>query len=420
MNRQIISKETVGVARRQEKLAVLGGTPAFSEALHVGRPNLGDRTRFLERVNEMFDRRWLTNDGPLVREFEQRICETTGVKNCVAMCNATIAMEIAIRALELRGEVIVPAYTFIATAHALQWQEITPVFADMDPATHNLSPQCIERLITPRTTGIIGVHVWGRPCDTEAIESIAQEHQLKVMYDAAHAFGCSHRGRMIGGFGECEVFSFHATKFVNSFEGGAVMTGNDELAAKMRLMRNFGFAGYDKVIYPGTNGKMTEICAAMGLTSLEAMEGVLATNRRNYEAYWENLQGLPGILLKGYDPKEHRNYQYIVVEIDETESRLNRDELVAVMQAENVLARKYFWPGCHRMEPYKSFFPNSHLLLPQTERLAARIMVLPTGQAVSVRDVHTVCEVIRTALTMADEVKGAMKSRQSAMAASSQ
>jgi dTDP-4-amino-4,6-dideoxygalactose transaminase len=294
------------------------------------------------------------------------------------------------------------------------------VFADMDPATHNLAPQCIERLITPRTTGIIGVHVWGRPCDTEAIESIAQEHQLKVMYDAAHAFGCSHRGRMIGGFGGCEVFSFHATKFINSFEGGAVMTGNDELAAKMRLMRNFGFAGYDRVIYPGTNGKMTEVCAAMGLTSLESMEEILAANRRNYEAYQENLQGLPGILLKGYDLAERRNYQYIVVEVDEAESKLNRDELVAVLQAENVLARKYFWPGCHRMEPYKSFFPNAHLLLPQTERIAARIMVLPTGQAVSVRDIEGVCEIIRTALAMADEVKGAMKSRQSTVAATLQ
>ncbi len=260
----------------------------------MGRPNLGDRERFLERAGEIFDRRWLTNDGPLVREFEARIRDISGVKHCVAMCNATIAMEIAMRALELRGEVIVPAYTFIATAHALQWQEITPVFGDMDPATHNLAPQSIERLITPRTTGIIGVHVWGRPCDTEAIETIARKHRLKVMYDAAHAFGCSHRGRMMGGFGECEVFSFHATKFINSFEGGAVMTNNDELAAKMRLMRNFGFAGYDKVIYPGTNGKLTEVCAAMGLTSLESMEGILAANRRNFKAYSGGLNGLAG------------------------------------------------------------------------------------------------------------------------------
>ena len=268
----------------------------------MGRPNLGDREVMLRRVNEIFDRRWFTNDGPLVKEFESHIQRLVGVKHCVAMCNATIALEIAIRALELRGEVIVPAYTFIATAHALQWQEITPVFADMDPVTHNIAPETIERLITPRTTGIIGVHVWGRPCDTEAIESIASKHKLKVMYDAAHAFGCSHRGRMVGSLGSCEVFSFHATKFINCFEGGAVVTNDDVLAAKMRLMRNFGFNGYDKVIYPGTNGKLTEICAAMGITSLEAMEEIIAANRRNYEAYREGLQKLSGVSLKNMRP----------------------------------------------------------------------------------------------------------------------
>ena len=394
-------------------LAILGSKAAFSEALHVGRPNLGDREAMLRRVNEIFDRRWFTNDGPLVKEFEARIQELVGVKHCVAMCNATIALEIAIRALELRGEVIVPAYTFIATAHALQWQEITPVFADMDPATHNLAPETIERLITPRTTGIIGVHVWGRPCDTEAIEAIAQKHKLKVMYDAAHAFGCSYRGKMVGNFGACEVFSFHATKFINCFEGGAVVTNDDALAAKLRLMRNFGFAGYDKVIYPGSNGKLTEVCAAMGVTSLEAMDEIIAANRRNYEIYRESLQGLAGISLKEYDGKESRNYQYIVVEVDETKSALNRDELVAVLQAENVLARKYFWPGCHRMEPYKSFYPNAHLLLPNTERLAARIMVLPTGTAVAVEDIGKVCAIIRTALSQSTAVRAAVSKRES-------
>jgi dTDP-4-amino-4,6-dideoxygalactose transaminase len=327
------------------------------------------------------------------------------------MCNATIALEIAIRALELRGEVIVPAYTFIATAHALQWQEITPVFADMDPQTHNIAPKTIERLITPRTTGIIGVHVWGRPCDTEAIESIAGRHKIKVMYDAAHAFGCSHRGRMVGNFGSCEVFSFHATKFINSFEGGAVVTNNDALAAKMRLMRNFGFAGYDNVIYPGTNGKMTEICAAMGLTSLEAMEEIVKANRRNYEVYRDGLGGLAGISLIQYDSSERPNYQYIVVEVDDTKASLSRDELVAVLQAEKVLARKYFWPGCHRMEPYKSFFPNAHLLLPNTDKLAAQIMLVPTGQAVGVEDIEKVCAIIRAALGSAVQVRAALENK---------
>jgi dTDP-4-amino-4,6-dideoxygalactose transaminase len=389
-------------------LAVFGGTPTFLESLHVGRPNLGDREAMLRRVNDIFDRRWFTNDGPLVKEFEARIQEFVGVKHCVAMCNATTALEIAIRALELRGEVIVPAYTFIATAHALQWQEITPVFADMDPATHNIAPETIERLITPRTTGIIGVHVWGRPCDTEAIESIAGKHKLKVMYDAAHGFGCSHRGQMIGRFGACEVFSFHATKFINSFEGGAVVTNDDALADKMRLMRNFGFKGFDNVIYPGTNGKMTEVCAAMGLTSLEAVDDIVAVNRRNYEAYRAGLAGLPGVSVIHYDQNQRNNYQYVVVEIDPQIAPLNRDELVAVLHAENVLARQYFWPGCHRMEPYRSLHPNASLHLPETERMAARIMLLPTGQAISVETVGVICGIIRDSFQDSEEVRAAL------------
>jgi dTDP-4-amino-4,6-dideoxygalactose transaminase len=388
-----------------KQLAILGGKPAFGQPLHVGRPNLGDRQRFLERVGDMLDRRWLTNDGPLVQEFERRICEVAGVRHCVLMCNATVALEIAIRALELKGEVIVPSYTFIATAHALQWQEITPVFGDMDPLTYNLDPGGIERLITPRTTGIIGVHVWGRACDTEAIEALGKKRGLKVMYDAAHAFGCSHGGRMIGGFGACEVFSFHATKFLNSFEGGAVVTNDDVLAAKMRLMRNFGFSGYDRVIYPGTNGKMTEVCAAMGLTSLESLEALIAINRRNYQAYREGLQGLPGMSLIVYPPQERSNFQYIVVEVDPEVCPLNRDELVRVLHAENVLARRYFWPGCHQMEPYRSYFPNARLLLPNTERQAARIMVLPTGQSVAPEDISKICGIIETATEYAGSVR---------------
>lgn len=389
----------------KDSLHLLGGTKAFANPLHVGRPNIGDRSRFLARVDEMLDRRWLTNAGPFVAEFEKRICELIGVRHCIAMCNATIALEIAIRALDLRGEVIVPAYTFVATAHALQWQEVTPIFADMDPRTHTMDPALIERLITPRTTGIVGVHVWGRACAPEAITEIAARRGLKVVFDAAHAFGCSHNGRMIGGFGACEVFSFHATKFINCFEGGAIVTNDDALAAKLRLMRNFGFEGYDRVIYLGTNGKMTEICAAMGLTSLDAMEDVIAINRENYFDYRNGLNGLPGISVICYDPAESNNYQYIVVEVDPAISPLNRDELVAVLTSENVLARKYFWPGCHKMEPYRSLQPHAGLLLPETERIAARVMVLPTGQGVSKESVTKVCRVVSDALANAAKLR---------------
>jgi len=390
------------------KLAILGGTPAFETKLHVGRPNLGDREVFLERTKSILDSRWFTNDGPLVREFEAKIAAHAGVKHCVAMCNATVALEIAIRALELKGEVIIPSYTFIATAHALQWQEITPVFADMEPSSQNIDPGCIERLITPRTSGIIGVHVWGRACDTDAIEEIGRNRGLKVMFDAAHAFGCSNKGRIVGGAGACEVFSFHATKFLNSFEGGAVVTNDDTLAAKMRLMRNFGFKDFDEVIYTGTNGKMTEICAAMGITSLEAIDQLIAVNRKNYECYRSSLEGILGLSLVQHNPNERNNYHYIVVEIDSEVAPLNRDELVGVLHAENVLARKYFWPGCHRMEPYRSLQPNAHLILTHTESMAARVLVLPTGESVSNEDVEKVSSIIRLAFQHACAVRSAL------------
>jgi len=253
--------------------------------------------------------------------------------------------------------------------------------------------------------------VWGRPCDTAAIEAIANRRGLTTMYDAAHAFGCSRDGRMIGGFGSCEVFSFHATKFLNSFEGGAVVTNDDALAAKMRLMRNFGFAGYDRVIYLGTNGKLTEICAAMGLASLDTMAELIEANRRNYAAYREGLSGLPGVSVVAYDPAERNNYQYVVAEVDRAVASLTRDELVEVLHADNVLARKYFWPGCHRMEPYRSLQPNAGLLLPETERTAARVIVLPSGQVVTPPMVSTVCEIVRSALARADDVRTTLRRR---------
>lgn len=392
-------------------LAILGAKPAFSEHLHVGRPNMGDKNAFMHSIEAMLERRWFTNDGPLVQEFEKRIAEIANVKHAVAMCNATIALEIATRALDLRGEVIVPAFTFVATAHALQWQEITPVFADLDQQTHNIDPGAIERLITPRTSGIIGVHVWGRACDTDAIEEIAARRNLHVIYDAAHAFCCTHKGRPIGGYGRCEVLSFHATKFINSFEGGAVVTNDDALAAKMRLMRNFGFAGYDRVIYIGTNAKMTEVCAAMGLTSLDARNQIIAANRRNYESYAAALRNIPGVTLISYDPNEISNFQYVVLEVDSKNSGITRDDLVATLHAENILARKYFWPGVHQMEPYRSYYPNAHLLLPATTALAEKIVVLPTGQSVSTDQINTVCDIIRTAVRSAPAVAATLRAQ---------
>lgn len=380
--------------KTDQDLAINGAPPAFKRPLHVGCPSMGSREVFLRYVDEIFERRWLSNNGPIVQEFEQRVADHHGVKHCVAMCNGTVALEIAIRALGLEGEVIVPSYTFIATAHALHWQGITPIFTDIDPATHNLDPTEVRRMISPRTTGIIGVHLWGRGAPADELQAIADEYDLKLMYDAAHAFGCSYKGKRIGNFGACEVLSFHATKFFNTFEGGAVVTNDDELAAAMRLMRNFGFSGFDNVIHPGTNGKMIEIAAAMGLVNLEAIDSVIEANRRNYQVYRELLSGLPSISLLNFDEVERNNYQYIVLEVGES-CPVSRDYIVEALHAENILARKYFWPGCHNMQPYRDLFPRAGLLLPATRLVADRVIVLPTGPTMSIEMVNEVVSVIR-------------------------
>lgn len=365
-----------------------------AELLHIGRPNIGERAALLARINDILDRRWLSNNGKYVQEFEARVADILGVRHCVAMCNATVGLEIAIRALGLTGEVIVPSFTFIATAHSLQWQQITPVFCDIDPVTHNIDPAKIEALITPRTTAIMGVHLWGRGCEVEALQKIADRHGLKLLFDAAHAFACSHRGRMIGGFGNAEIFSFHATKFLNSLEGGMVATNDDELALKTRRMKNFGFTGYDQVESIGTNGKMNEISAAMGLTNLESLEEFVAINRAHHRLYGEGLAVLPGISLMPYDEAERCNFQYVVVEVDEQQAGVRRDGLVEHLHEQGIIARRYFYPGCHRMEPYRSSDPNVGLHLPVTEWLCERLLCLPTGTGVQQADVERVCQCI--------------------------
>jgi dTDP-4-amino-4,6-dideoxygalactose transaminase len=386
-------------------LALAGNGPAFAAPLHVGRPNVGDRSALHRRIDAALDRVWLTNNGPLVQEFEGRLKELTGVRHCIPVCNATVGLEIAIRALDLSGEVIVPSFTFIATAHALQWQRIKPVFCDIAPNSHHIDPSSVEKLITPRTTAILGVHLWGQACEVEALGAIARRHRLEVLYDAAHALGCSYGGRMIGTFGRAEVFSFHATKFVNTFEGGAIATNDDDLAAKIRLMVNFGFAGLDRVVYIGTNGKMSEISAAMGLTGLDCMEYFTSVNYQNYKHYRGCLSGLPGVTLLAPDSSGKSNFQYIVLEIDALEAGIHRDDIMAVLHSENVLARRYFYPGCHRMEPYCSLDPLASERLQWTERLVNRILILPTGTAVSTSDIELIATLIRIAVQEPEECR---------------
>jgi len=351
----------------------------------------------------MLDERWLTNHGPYVAELESTLADMIGVRNVVATCNGTLALELAIRALGLHGEVIVPSFTFVATAHALRWSGIRPVFCDIDPLTHTIDASHAERLITPRTTGILGVHVWGAASDVAGLEAVAGERNLALVFDAAHALACTHQGRSIGGFGNAEVFSFHATKVANAFEGGAIATDDDGLAERLRLLGNFGFSDEDRVVTLGTNAKMTEAAACMGLTSLESLDAFVEHNRRNFLLYDEMLRDVPGVRLMRPREGERSNFHYVVLEVTDV-AGLRRDELHKVLRAERVLARRYFYPGCHRLEPYCSD-PAGSAPLPVTERVCEQVLCLPTGTSVDPDDVAIVCGLIQEALDHAGEVR---------------
>jgi dTDP-4-amino-4,6-dideoxygalactose transaminase len=374
-------------------LAKFGGTPIFGEERHVGMPNIGERQKFMDRVNEAFDRRWLTNDGPMVREFEERIASLTDSRHCVVVSSGTMGLEVAARALGLAGEVIVPAFTFVATAHALQWIGLRPVLCEVRSSDFTIDVESAARLVTPETSGIVGVHLWGRPADVDGLEALAAENQIGLLFDAAHAIGCSSNGRPIGRFGRAEVFSFHATKVVNSFEGGAIVTNDDQLADRMRLMRNFGFAGVDSIASVGTNAKMSEVSAAMGLTSLESFDNFVRVNNRNFDQYRAGLSGVPGIDLLEFDTSDSPNYQYAVALVNPDFYGLDADELVSILHGEGVLARRYFKPGLHRMEPYRSTVPPPGPF-PIAEMAADRAVVFPTGTAVSGSDVKAIAGLV--------------------------
>lgn len=361
-----------------------------TETLHVGRPNIGNRTRFQGRLDDIFERRWLSNNGRYVQELEERIAEIVGVRHCIAVCNATVGLQVAMKAAGVTGQVIVPAWTHIATAHALSWIGLEPVFWDVD-STHHLEPSWWGGRTPIDAAAILATHLWGRPCDIDRLAGLAAAYRIPLIFDAAHAFGCSYRGQMIGGFGNAEVFSFHATKFVNSFEGGAICTNDDALAERARAMINFGYRD-GAVQYMGTNAKMSEAHAAMALTSIESMQFFVAINRQNYHEYQNQL---PGVTFVEYDEAECNNYQYVVIEIE------NRDRVMEALHAENIMAKRYFWPGLHRVAPY-----CRGETLPETERLAACTLALPTGTAIGIPEITRVCDIIKR--TMEERTMQAM------------
>jgi len=369
------------------QLAIFGGPPLFATPLVVGQPDLSAPDRMLQRIQDVLNSGWITNNGPLVQQFEHEICRITGANHCVAVCNGTMALQIMAKAGGLTGEVIMPAFTFIATAHAMEWIGLKPVFADVDPATHTLDKESVRNCVTSDTSAILGVHLWGNPCDVDGLQKVADEFNLKLLFDACHAFGSRDRGRAIGTLGDAAAFSFHATKFVHSLEGGAILTQSAELADQMRLMRNFGITGLDSIESAGINGKLNDVAAAVGLTSLEFTAERIQHNRTLQLTYQSQLANCPGLRMLENTADNGGNGQYAVVLVDETEFGLSRDTLLQILRAEGVFARSYFVPGCHRAVPYASSEAHCPVPLTTTNSILESVLQLPVGPMVSLRTV---------------------------------
>jgi dTDP-4-amino-4,6-dideoxygalactose transaminase len=349
------------------------------EAYHVGRPNMPDKEKVLAKFAQVLDNQWLTNMGPLSLELEDRIAYMLGVKHCICVCNATIGLKLVQRALNLKGEVIIPSFTFIATAHTLRWQRIDPVFCDVRMEDHLIDPTKIEELITPRTSAIMAVPIWGQPCDYKTLQAIADKYSLKLIFDSAHAFGCKLEDKYLGGFGDAEVFSFHATKVFSTGEGGAITTNSDELAVKLRSMRNFGFEKKDTVINIGTNAKMSEFAAAYGLVHLDELDSIIDQNKKIHQAYLQEFSTFKELKVLDYTFSGKCNYQYVVIQV----ASEIRDQLVDYFQHLGVLIRRYFHPGCHHMEPYASDEQYKDLHLSNSDKISSKVLVFPTGTQVT-------------------------------------
>lgn len=383
-------------------LVIDGRPPAFASPLHVGHPWTGSRARFDGIVDRVFREARFTNDGPCVREFESAIAALHGTKHCIALTNGTLAIQIALKTLKAEGEVIMPSFTFVGTAHAAAWIGLRPVFCDIDPATFTMDPEDLLRKITPATSCILPVNVFGNVCDFGRIAEIARPRGLRTLYDSAHCTGCAAHGVPVGGQGDLQILSFHATKTLHTFEGGAILTNDDALADTARLLRNYGFTGHERVACVGINAKMHEISAAYGLACLPDLSFIAERQRRNALAYEHGLRDVPGIAVQtppeGVDSTRH----VAVLLVDEAMFGLSRDAMLELLWAENIRARRYFAPGCHRLKPYADTHRGA---LPVTERLAETILCLPNDASLDAGSIAAVCEIIAEAGRRADEVR---------------
>jgi len=373
------------------------GPAAFEKPIYVTRPLLPPLPAVMARLEEVWRTQQLTNIGAQHDLLEDALRRHLGVAELSLFTNGTVALITAIRALGLAGDVLTTPFTFPATPHALSWSGITPVFCDVDPETLNIDPASVERSITPRTTGILAVHVYGNPCDVEALQRVADRHGLKVIYDAAHAFGTTVDGRGIGTFGDVSMFSFHATKLFHTAEGGALACGSQALKARIDDLRNFGIHGPDRVEAIGLNGKMTELQAALGLCVLERVAGELTIRRRLIATYRERFATMDGIRwlhdLRGRGDRE-TSCQYAVIRVDAERFGCTRDRLQEELRAYNVYARKYFYPLCAEYDCYRALPSAAASNLPVAARAAQEVLCLPLYGGLEERDVDRICDII--------------------------
>jgi dTDP-4-amino-4,6-dideoxygalactose transaminase len=380
----------------EKKPAMLGGEPMFTIPLDIVRPLFPELPVVEDQIGEILRRGQLTNLWKNAPKLESEICRYLHLPHCVTVANGTLGLMLALTGLKLTGEVIVPSFTFSATAHGVWWAGLKPVFADINPDTFTLDPQAVEAAVTPHTSAILAVHLYGHPCDIEGLQQVARRHGLALLFDAAHAFGASYRNQKIGNFGQAEVFSFHATKIFPLGEGGAITTANPQLAEYLSLARRFGDPGDENTRFCGLNAKMQEFNAILGLENLKTIDQYIENRRRYADVFIKRLGQLPGLRFQTVCSNVYMNYQNFTVLVDEQTFGLSRDRLYAALAAENILARKYFYPPLHLHQAYVADRERYTHKLPVTEAVANRVLCLPIYSVMGEEMLNGICLAIES------------------------
>ena len=361
--------------------------------IQVTQPSLPPLDDLIPYLEQIWESRVLTNSGPFHKQLEEALCEYLGVPYLSLFCNATIAIITALKALDIQGEVITTPYSFVATAHSQLWNGITPVFVDIDPVTLNLDPAKIKAAITPRTTAILPVHVYGHPCDIGAIDAIAKKHNLKIIYDAAHAFGVKCHGGSVLNHGDLSVLSFHATKVFNTFEGGAIVCHNAETKRYIDQLKNFGFTSETTVVQTGINGKMNEFNAAVGLLQLKHIDTAIEQRKAIDAAYREGLKDIPGVRCHTPPESMQSNYSYFPIFVEE-DYPLTRDQLYEKLKVNGIHGRRYFYPLITEFPMYRETKDAAYADLPIAKDVAERVICLPIYADLSLQKVKSIVKKI--------------------------